>query len=364
MPETDKSLVVDKVRELQRKLYVCAKKSKTRRFHALYDRIYRSDVLWKAWIRVRSNKGAAGVDEITLRSIEEQGVAQFLEGIQADLEAGRYRPLAVRRQYIDKGDGKQRPLGIPTVRDRVAQMATKIIVEPIFGAACKGIDQAGGSPVAVVVRFGCVAMHGVDERRLWSAKARANVLRAARSHSTGGLAKLRAVGDEHQIGVERLTRVNRVAGCWASRAPRRWAKANGTNEETDRSSWCEPRRVGDGTRRMVGDPKQGRSRARKATRKSRRDEAWGEHETDGSGRSSVDAEGQHNPGGAKDPWGSGVLCRGEDRPDCLWPIGINDRVAERALRGRQTRRRGRAFPKRDPFRCLGAVLGKTRRTES
>ena len=134
MPEADKSLEVDKVGELQRKLYVCAKKSKTRRFHALYDRIYRSDVLWKAWIRVRSNKGAAGVDEITLRSIEEQGAAQFLEGIQADLEAGRYRPLAVRRQYIDKGDGKQRPLGIPTVRDRVAQMATKIIIEPIFEA--------------------------------------------------------------------------------------------------------------------------------------------------------------------------------------------------------------------------------------
>src|SRR5215467_2670863 len=134
MPETDKSLEIDKVRELQHKLYVCAKRSKTRRFHALYDRIYRSDVLWKAWMRVRSNKGAAGVDEITLRSIEEQGVAQFLEGIQAELEAGRYRPSPVRRQYIDKGDGKQRPLGIPTVRDRVVQMATKIIIEPIFEA--------------------------------------------------------------------------------------------------------------------------------------------------------------------------------------------------------------------------------------
>src|SRR5215470_1366129 len=134
MPETDKSLVVDKVRELQRKLYVCAKRSKTRRFHALYDRIYRSDVLWKAWMRVRSNKGAAGVDEVTLRSIEEQGVAQFLEGIQADLKTGRYRPSPVRRQYIDKGDGKQRPLGIPTVRDRVVQMAAKIIIEPIFEA--------------------------------------------------------------------------------------------------------------------------------------------------------------------------------------------------------------------------------------
>ena len=138
MPETDKSPVVDKVRELQRKLWMCAKQSKTRRFHALYDRIYRSDVLWEAWRRVRSNKGAAGVDEITLRSIEEQGVAQFLEGIQADLKAGEYRPSPVRRQYIPKADGKQRPLGIPTVRDRVVQMATKdpegTPIEPIFEA--------------------------------------------------------------------------------------------------------------------------------------------------------------------------------------------------------------------------------------
>ena len=74
------------------------------------------------------------MDEATLRSIEEGGVVQFLEGIQADLEAGRYRPSPVRRQYIDKGDGKQRPLGIPTVRDRVVQMATKIVIEPIFEA--------------------------------------------------------------------------------------------------------------------------------------------------------------------------------------------------------------------------------------
>src|SRR5580704_14934498 len=125
---------VEKVRQLQRRLWLCAKTSKTRRFHALYDRIYRSDVLWEAWKRVRGNKGAAGVDETTLRSIEEQGVTQFLEGIQADLKAGRYRPSPVRRQYIPKADGKQRPLGIPTVRDRVVQMAAKIIIEPIFEA--------------------------------------------------------------------------------------------------------------------------------------------------------------------------------------------------------------------------------------
>jgi group II intron reverse transcriptase/maturase len=97
-----------------------------------YDRIYRSDVLWRAWTLVRRNKRAAGVDENTLRSIEEQGVLQFLEGIQADLKAGRYRPQPVKRRHIPKGDGKQRPLRIPTVRDRVVQTATKIVIEPIF----------------------------------------------------------------------------------------------------------------------------------------------------------------------------------------------------------------------------------------
>jgi RNA-directed DNA polymerase len=124
----------EKVRQLQRRLWVCAKSSKTRRFHALYDRIHRSDVLWEAWKRVRSNKGAAGVDEITLRSIEEQGVKQFLEGIQADLKAGQYRPSPVKRRWIPKADGRQRPLGIPTVRDRVIQMAAKLVMEPIFEA--------------------------------------------------------------------------------------------------------------------------------------------------------------------------------------------------------------------------------------
>ena len=114
MPETAK-IPIDKVRQLQGKLYVCAKQSRTRRFHALYDRIYRSDVLWEAWRRVRRNGGAAGVDAETIQVIEQRGPGEFLAEIQAVLRAGRYRPSPVKRRYIPKADGKQRPLGIPTV---------------------------------------------------------------------------------------------------------------------------------------------------------------------------------------------------------------------------------------------------------
>ena len=125
---------VDKVRQLQRRLYGAAKKSRERRFHALYDRIYRSDVLREAWKRVRANKGAAGVDAQTIVEVEKLGVDLFLGEIAEKLHAGEYRPQAVLRRYIPKNDGKKRPLGIPTVRDRVVQMATKLVVEPIFEA--------------------------------------------------------------------------------------------------------------------------------------------------------------------------------------------------------------------------------------
>jgi RNA-directed DNA polymerase len=124
----------EKVRELQRQLYIVAKRNKERRFHALYDRIWRSDVLLEAWRRVKSNKGAAGIDGETLTMIEQQGTAEFLRELQTLLRAGKYRPQPVRRRYIPKADGRQRPLGIPTVRDRVVQMATKIVLEPIFEA--------------------------------------------------------------------------------------------------------------------------------------------------------------------------------------------------------------------------------------
>lgn len=133
MPETA-NIPNEKVRQLQRKLYVCAKRSKTRRFHALYDRICRSDVLWEAWRRVRSNRGAAGIDAETIQAIEQRGAGEFLAEVQAALQAGRYRPSPVKRRYIPKADGKQRPLGIPTVRDRVVQMAAKLVIEPVFEA--------------------------------------------------------------------------------------------------------------------------------------------------------------------------------------------------------------------------------------
>ena len=125
---------VDKVRQLQRRLWVAAKRHPGRRFHALHDRIARGDILAEAWKRVRKNRGAAGVDAQTLADVEQYGVERFLEELGSELRAGTYRPAAVLRRYIPKADGKKRPLGIPTVRDRVAQMAAKLVLEPIFEA--------------------------------------------------------------------------------------------------------------------------------------------------------------------------------------------------------------------------------------
>ncbi len=124
----------DKVRQLRRRLWAAAKRSPSRRFHALYDRLYRSDVLWEAWRQVRRNRGSAGLDSQTIDEVEQHGVERFIEELGSELRAGRYRARAVLRRYIPKADGRKRPLGIPTVRDRVVQMAAKLLLEPIFEA--------------------------------------------------------------------------------------------------------------------------------------------------------------------------------------------------------------------------------------
>jgi RNA-directed DNA polymerase len=129
---------LDKVRQLQERLHLAAKRSPERRFHALYDRIARADVLARAWEQVRANRGAAGIDQETIAEVEAYGVEKMLGELREQLETHSYRPRPVRRVLIPKADGKsQRRLGIPRVRDRVLQAATRLILEPIFEASFK-----------------------------------------------------------------------------------------------------------------------------------------------------------------------------------------------------------------------------------
>jgi len=128
---------IEKIRQLQRKLYLAAKSDSKRRFHALFDKVYRMDILLEAWKRVKANGGAGGIDKVTIADVEADGVERFLQEIQQELRTGKYHPKAVRRTYIPKGNGEQRPLGIPIIKDRVIQMAVKIVIEPLFEADFK-----------------------------------------------------------------------------------------------------------------------------------------------------------------------------------------------------------------------------------
>lgn len=125
----------ERVRVLQRKLYRAAKAQPSRRFGVLYDKVCLKEVLEAAWDRVRRNRGSAGIDGETIADIEVYGVERFLEELQEELRTQRYRPEPVRRVYIPKPDGRRRPLGIPRVRDRVAQAAVRIVIEPLFEAS-------------------------------------------------------------------------------------------------------------------------------------------------------------------------------------------------------------------------------------
>jgi len=132
----------ESIRTLQRKLYRKAKQEPVCRFHALYDKVYRADILNHAYNLVRANKGSAGIDGVTFEEIEaKEGVTAFIAELAEALRNRRYEPSPVKRVMIPKSDGGQRPLGIPTIRDRVAQMAAKLVIEPIFEADFCDTDQ-------------------------------------------------------------------------------------------------------------------------------------------------------------------------------------------------------------------------------
>lgn len=123
------------IRTLQRKLYTKAKQDPAYRFYALYDKVWRADILMHAWNLVRANKGSPGIDGMNFSDIEHRiGIDTFLSELAQDLKDKTYHPSPVRRVLIPKGDGSLRPLGIPTIRDRIAQMAVKLVIEPIFEA--------------------------------------------------------------------------------------------------------------------------------------------------------------------------------------------------------------------------------------
>jgi hypothetical protein len=358
----------DNVRRLQGRLRDVAKQQPGRKFHALYDRIYRSDVLYEAWNQVRRNQGAAGVDAQTIAAIEQNGVESFLEAIQAELRENEYQPQAVLRRYIPKADGKQqRPLGIPTVRDRVVQAATKLILEPIFGAARNSDNQAGESPVAAVVRLGCVALPDAHGGRPSRVQAQVNVLGAERSDLTGGLAKPGAAVVTNATASKGSSHENQVVGSTSEPSPakmgegqrcrpssgqkrselapayRRWHQGNGCRLKAGKvSSLQSPRHKSGTTRSSVV--------ARLADRvvvamMPRDNTTLAEQRT----RGVVACEQKR-----------GSPRHGLARPG---PTGSSGRVAERALSARQTRREEGRAAKPDPSHYLEAVLGKTRRTE-
>jgi len=122
----------EKIQEFQRKLYEKAKANPKFRFYSLYDKVYRSDILEEAYRRVKANGGTCGVDEVTFEEIKIKGEIEYLAELQEELKEEQYKPKPVRRVYIPKANGKKRPLGIPTIRDRIVQMAFLMVLEPIF----------------------------------------------------------------------------------------------------------------------------------------------------------------------------------------------------------------------------------------
>lgn len=124
----------EKVRNVQNRLYLTAKADRKRKFYAMYDKIYRKDILEEAWKRVKRNGGAGGVDKVSIDDVKAYGEDRLLCEIAEELRTEKYRCKPVRRTYIPKPDGRKRALGIPTIKDRIVQMAAKIVIEPVFEA--------------------------------------------------------------------------------------------------------------------------------------------------------------------------------------------------------------------------------------
>jgi retron-type reverse transcriptase len=178
---------------LQRVLYRSAEQQPHRRFHALFDKVARSDVLERAWDEVRANRGAFGADGVTVGDVEAYGVAAFFEDLAAALRSGTYRPAPLRRVHVPKPGqpGKTRPLGIPTVRDRVVMTAAKLVLEPIFEAdflpSSYGFPPEALSPPGMRRPPG----RGQPRPRLGDGCRRARLLwvhRSRRTHGPGGQA--------------------------------------------------------------------------------------------------------------------------------------------------------------------------------
>ena len=202
----------DKVRELQRTLYRAAKADPGRRFHALYDKVYRRDVLERAWELVRANRGAAGIDRQTITDVEEYGVARLLDELAADLKAERWRPLPARRVFIPKPGRptERRPLSIPAVRDRVVQAATKTVIEPIFGKRrATGMREGNGR-----------VLHRRRSESRWPRVMRWRSVRAQRSVHRGACRPVIEPRHGSYLGVPTRSKTsegNIVGGVFASR---------------------------------------------------------------------------------------------------------------------------------------------------
>jgi RNA-directed DNA polymerase len=189
-----------KVGKLQETLHAKAKSAPTYRFYALYDKVYREDVLWHAYQCCRANDGTAGVDGQTFEDIEAYGAMQWLGELAEELRKKTYRPQAVRRVYIPKPDGKQRPLGIPTIKDRVVQMAVLVVLEPIF--------EADLQPEQYAYRPGRSALEAVQQVQALMKQGHTEVIDADLSgyfdsipHAALMKSVARRVSDRHLLGL-------------------------------------------------------------------------------------------------------------------------------------------------------------------